>query len=176
MIRAMSHEAASLPDDAAPPSKTRLKGMMHELQSLGVALAALPEARLAAIELPEPLRDALGEYRRTRSHEGRRRQMQYIGKLMRSVDAEPLREAIARERLPGARETLTLHEVERWRDALLADDDALARFVAERRDADAAALRRLVRAARAEPQQAGVRHGRSYRDLFQWLKEALDRE
>ena len=176
MIRAMSDEASSLPDRAARPSKTRLKGLMHELQSLGVALAALPEARLEAIDLPQPLHDAITEYRRTRSHEARRRQMQYIGKLMRGVEAEPLREAIARERLPGARETLALHRVERWRDALLADDAAITRFMAEHPDADVIALRRLLRAARAEAQPAGGRHGRGYRELFQWLKEALDRE
>jgi ribosome-associated protein len=172
----MSHESASLSDRDARPSKTRLKGLMHELQSLGEALVALPQAKLDAIELPEALRDAFGEYRRTRSHEGRRRQLQYIGKLMRGVDAEPLREAVARERLPGARETLALHEVERWRDVLIADDDALARFVARHPAGDATALRRLVRAARAEPQQAGARHGRSYRELFQRLKEAIDHD
>lgn len=157
--------------DAERPSKTRLKALMHELQALGEALVALPEAKLGELDLPEPLREAIVEFRRTRSHEGRRRHMQYIGKLMRTIDAEPLRDAIARERLPGARETLALHRVERWRDALIAGDGALARFVAEHATVDAHTLRRLLRAARVESSQAGGRRGRGYRELFQFLKE-----
>jgi len=81
--------------EAARPSKTRLKHEAHELQALGAALTELPPERLDALELAEPLRDALLEWRRTRSHEGRRRQLQYIGKLMRNVDVEPLRAAVA---------------------------------------------------------------------------------
>jgi ribosome-associated protein len=171
----MPRETALSPTDERP-SKTQLKAQMHELQALGEQLVTLPEARIAELELPESLLAALREWRRTRSHEGRRRQMQYIGKLMRGVDPAPVREAIARERLPTARDTLALHRIEQWRDALLADDAALTRFVAEHRAADATALRRLVRAARAQPQGEGGRHGRGYRELFQWLKENLPDE
>ncbi len=171
--------AAAEPDasDGERPSKTARKRSAHDLQSLGEALCVLPDTALTALELPEPLRDAIAEVRRTRSHEGRRRQMQYIGKLMRDVDdVEPLRDAVARERLPGARETLALHRVERWRDVLLADDAALAGFVAECGLADTQRLRALLRAARAEAADDGARKGRAYRELFQWLKEALNRE
>ena len=77
------------------PSKTALKKQAHDQQALGEALAALPDERLAAIEMPEALRDALLEYQRTRSHEGRRRQRQHIGKLMRQADLAPLQEAVA---------------------------------------------------------------------------------
>src|SRR5512145_3027220 len=104
-------EDPALPPDAAEarPSKTRLKQQSHDLQKLGQALAALSDERLAALALPERLLDALLQYRSTRSHEGRRRQLQYVGKLMREVDAEPLREAVAAATLGSARDTLLLH-------------------------------------------------------------------
>ena len=74
--------------------------------------------------MPERLRDAMHEYQRTRTHEGRRRQMQYIGKLMRGADAEPIREAVADMQLGRAKDALALHQAERWRAELIADDDA----------------------------------------------------
>ncbi len=162
-------------DTPAEPSKTQLKQKSHELQALGVAVAALSEERLAALALPETLRDAIVEYRRTRSHEGRRRQMQYVGKLMRSADEAALREAVAAATLGSAKETLALHEAERWRAELIADDDALTRWLQAHPDTDAQQLRSLVRAARRDaaalpPEQ---RQPKSYRELFQFLKPLL---
>ncbi|MBN8490449.1 MAG: DUF615 domain-containing protein [Burkholderiales bacterium] len=158
----------------ARPSKTRLKQQSHDLQKLGLALAELPDERLAALNLPERLLDAIVQYRSTRSHEGRRRQLQYVGKLMREVDAEPLREAVAAARLGSARDTLLLHEAERWRDALLADDEAMTRWLQAHADCDAQRLRSLVRAARREaalpPEQ---RNPRSHRELFQFILPLL---
>ena len=151
-----------------------LKQQAHEQQALGEALAALPDARLAAIEMPEALRDALHEYQRTRSHEGRRRQLQYIGKLMRQADVAPLREAVAEAQLGRAQDALALHRAERWRVELVADDDALTRWLAEHPDTDAQQLRSLIRSARKDaalpPEQ---RHGRAWRELFQFLKPVL---
>ncbi|HMO47659.1 MAG TPA: ribosome biogenesis factor YjgA [Rubrivivax sp.] len=169
--------ADALPGSADAPSKTRLKQQSHDLQKLGLALAGLPDARLASLALPERLLDALLQYRQTRSHEGRRRQLQYVGKLMREVDPGPLREAVAEAQLGSARDTLLLHEAERWRDALLAGDEALTRWLSEHAGCDAQRLRSLVRAARREaalpPEQ---RSPRSHRELFQfirpWLAEA----
>lgn len=156
------------------PSKTRLKQQAHELQQLGMALAELSDARLALLDLPERLLDALLQYRQTRTHEGRRRQLQYVGKLMRDVDDTPLREAVAEARLGSARDTLLLHEAERWRDALLADDAALTRWLHAHPDCDAQRLRSLVRAARREaalpPEQ---RNPRSHRELFQFVRPLL---
>ena len=77
------------------PSRTRLKQQSQDLQTLGVAVAELSTERLAQIDMPEPLRDAIEQFRRTKSFEGRRRQMQYVGKLMRSADEAVLREAVA---------------------------------------------------------------------------------
>ena len=107
-------------DDAGRPSKSALKRQMHSLQSLGQELSELSASRVAKLNLPESLQDALAEYRRTRSHEGRRRQLQFIGKLMRQTDEAPIREAVAAAKLGSAKETLALHEAERWREELLA--------------------------------------------------------
>lgn len=156
------------------PSKTALKKQAHRQQDLGEALAALPDARLAALEMPEALRDALHEYQRTRSHEGRRRQRQHIGKLMRHVELAPLQEAVAQAQLGQAHDALALHRAEHWRVELVAHDDALTRWLAEHPDTDAQRLRSLIRNARKDaalpPEQ---RHGRAWRELFQFIKPVV---
>ncbi|MBL8340931.1 MAG: DUF615 domain-containing protein [Rubrivivax sp.] len=154
------------------PSKTRLKRESESLQRLGAELAALPEDRLAAMPMPERLREAIDEYRRTRSHEGRRRQMQFVGKLMRSADEPALREAVAAAKLGSARQTLALHEAERWRAEFIAGDDALTRWAAQFPQADLQQLRSLVRAARRDAAglAAEARQPRSHRELFQFIK------
>jgi ribosome-associated protein len=161
-------------DDDERPSKTALKKHAHEQQALGEALAALSEARLAAIEMPEALRDALHEYQHTRSHEGRRRQRQHIGKLMRQADPAPLQEAVAEAQLGRAHDALALHRAEHWRVELVADDEALTRWLAEHPTTDAQQLRSLVRNARKDaalpPEQ---RHGRAWRELFQFLRPMM---
>ncbi len=153
------------------PSKTELKRAAHDMQTLGDALAALSNERLAALPMDELLRDAIVELRRTRSHEGRRRQRQYVGKLMRQADIEPLAQAVAEAELGSARQTLALHQAEALRLSLVADDQALTQFMAQHPGCDAQQLRSLIRAARKEaalpPEQ---RHGRAWRELFQYIK------
>ena len=122
----------------------------QEMQTLGEALAALPQDRLDAIEMPDGLRAAVHEFRRTKSFEGRRRQMQYVGKLMRSADEDALREAVAAATLGSAQDTLALHEAERWRAELIAEDEALQRWMLAHPDTDSQQLRSLVRAARRD--------------------------
>lgn len=169
-------------DDASErPSKTALKKAMHELQALGEALMTLPDARIDAIGLDESLREAVRSAQRTKSHEGRRRQIQYLGKLMRRAqDAggiEPIREAVASFQLGHAKDALALHEAERWRAELLASDDALTRWTAAHPRSDLQQLRSLIRSARKEAVPAlpdgAARHGRAYRELFQQLRGAL---
>lgn len=172
-------------DFSGRPSKTRLKKQMHDLQALGKELDEMPAHRLKAIVgMPESLLDALLDLKRTRSHEGRRRQLQYIGKIMRGIDAEPLREAVASFKLPGARETLALHTAERWRDRLIAEDDAFTQWMGEHPGTDAQALRTLIRNARKDQATAAAaaaqgaeapteRKGRAYRELFQQIKSTL---
>ena len=163
------------PPDPDAPSKTQLKAQSQALQDLGRALAELPADRLAAVELPENLRDAIKTWKRTSSHEGRRRQLQYVGKLMRGVDPEPLREAVADFALGGARDAWRLHEAERWRERLIADDEALTEWLAAHPDCDGQRLRSLVRAARRDgaaltPEQ---RQPKSFRELFQFIRPLI---
>ena len=174
--RGLDHHYGDAGDEAdARPSKTQLKKQSHDLQALGEQVAALPQDRLDALEMPEALRDAIAEYRRTRSHEGRRRQMQYVGKLMRSADEDALREAVAAYELGSARETLKLHETERWRAELIADDAAVERWIAAHPDSDVQRLRSLVRAARRDA-AASVeqRQTKNFRELFQFLKPFVE--
>jgi len=155
------------------PSKSALKRQSHDLQELGKQLLAMPDSRLAGIDMPERLRDALDAWKKTKSFEGKRRQLQFIGKVMREVDAEPLREAVAAYQLGHARDALQLHQIERWRLALINDEaDALTSWMAEFPETDVQQLRNLVRQARkdaaAAPEQ---RNGRAFRELFQVLKD-----
>ena len=124
------------------PSKSERKREAHDQQALGEALAELPDAALAAAPMPEILREAIAELRRTRSHEGRRRQLQYVGKLMRKSDVEPLREAVAAAQLGRAHDALALHRAEHWRAELVADDDALTRWMADHPDTTCSACAR----------------------------------
>jgi len=177
-----AQEAAEAEAGLAPPaspgdarlSKTRLKAEAHSLQKLGAELAELPEGRFAALDMPEPLRDAIVQLRRTKGHEARRRQLQYVGKQMRAADEAPLREAVAAYKLGSATETLKLHQTEAWREQLLADDEALTRWAQQFPDSDLQRLRSLVRAARKDasltPEQ---RSGRGFRELFQFIKPWL---
>ena len=159
--------------DGVAPSRNELKKHMQDLQELGEAVSALPPDRLDKLKIDERLRDAIDELRRTRSFEGKRRQVQYIGKLMKLEDPEPLREAVASYRVGSASDTLALHQAEYWREQLLATDDALANWVKEYPATDVQQLRSLVRAARKEKLEPGERHGRAYRDLFRRVKEQM---
>jgi ribosome-associated protein len=175
-MRQRPYEAPPEEDDdlGGRPSKTRMKQQAHDLQALGVELAALPASRLAKLDMPEALRDAITELRRTKSHEGKRRQLQYVGKQMRFADPEPLREAVAAFKLGSAKDTLRLHDTERWRDEMVADDEAVTRWATEFPGSDMQQLRSLVRAARTDAAAAPEkRNGRGYRALFQFIKPYL---
>jgi len=159
--------------DGVLPSRNELKQQMQDLQELGEAVSSLPPDRLDKLKIDERLRDAIDELRRTKSFEGKRRQVQYIGKLMKHEDPAPLREAVASYRVGSATDTLALHQAEYWRDQLLASDDALANWVKEYPATDVQQLRSLMRSARKEKLEPGERHGRAYRDLFRMVKEQM---
>ena len=153
------------------PSKTQRKKEMHELQDLGAALVELTEEQLASIELPERLLDAVKDARRMTKFEAKRRQMQYIGKLMRDIDPAPIRARLETWRSASRAHTARLHSVERWRARLLEDKDALAELVREHPHADAAKLELLITNAQRE-REAG-RAPASYRALFKLLNDIL---
>jgi ribosome-associated protein len=161
--------------DPDAPSKTKAKAESKALQDLGRDLADLPANRLAETAMPDLLREAILTYQRTKSHEGRRRQLQCVGKLMRSADEAPLREAVAAFELGGAQDTWRLHEAERWRELLIADDEAMTRWLADHPDCDSQRLRSLVRAARRDgaAMTPEMRQPKSFRELFQFLRPLI---
>ena len=153
------------------PSKTQRKKEMHALQALGQQLVDLSRDQLGRVDLPEELREAIDFAHKVTSHEGRRRHMQYIGKLMRRVDADEIRAAIGRATGDSRAAVALMHFAERWRDRLLADDDALTEFMAERPGADVQWLRTTIRAARRE--HAAAQPPKHARELYRWLHEEL---
>jgi len=168
-------------EEVGPPSKTQLKAEADEKQALGEALLTLRADLMARLDLPEKLLDALTQARRITNFEGRRRQMQFIGKLMRPLDADPIRAAIDEQANGSADLTLALHLAEQWRDKLIASDEALGDWLNEQPATDSQQLRALIRQARkdiAKPETPGeaTRHGKSYREIFQLVKQAMARE
>jgi ribosome-associated protein len=158
--------------DDRRPSKTQRKKAMHELRDLGVELVELSSERLAAIELPERLRDAVMDARRITAHGARRRQMQYIGKIMRKVDAEPIRAALDVWRTKSDSHTAEHKRVESWRDRLLADEAALTALAAEYPAADTSRLGALILNVARE--RAAGQPPRSFRELYQALRALID--
>jgi ribosome-associated protein len=132
------------------PSKTVLKAQATALQALGQQLAKMNMEQLAAAGVEDPLLGALHDLQRTKSHEGKRRQLQYVGKLMRKVDSLPLQAAVARLQIGPAQEALALHRAETWREAMMASDEAVDRFVAEHAGANANGLHKAVKQCRHE--------------------------
>jgi ribosome-associated protein len=149
-------------------SKTRRKREMTELQTLGATLVELSETQLAQMQLGDELRQAVLEAKRIRSHEAKRRQLQYIGRLMREIDAEPIRAQLAALEGGSAKAAAAHRRLEAWRERLMSDDTALTAFAAEHPGADLQELRTLIRNARKE--QKDGKPPRAYRELFRTLK------
>ena len=154
------------------PSKTQRKKAVHELQGLGEELVELSEERLAAVEMPERLRDAVMAARRITAHEARRRQMQYIGKLMRKVDAEPIRTAIDAARSQSVGRTAAHKRIEAWRERLLANDAALMELLRAFPQADIQRLGELIRGTSHEREAHQPPH--NYRELYQALRALIE--
>jgi ribosome-associated protein len=156
------------------PSKSLRKRQSTDLQALGETLIELPASELAALPLPENLRDAVELARRITAHGGLYRQKQYIGKLMRKIDAEPIRAALAarsdRERVAALR----FRRLEQWRDRLLAEGAAGIEALRLETSAqfDASLLERLV--ARAQAESAREQPPHATRELFRVLRGILD--
>jgi ribosome-associated protein len=166
-------------------SRTDLKRESTELQKLGEDLLTLHADLMAKLDLPEKLVDAVAEAKRITNFEGKRRQMQFIGKLMRQLDPtlrDAIRTTLIEQHTPSARETELLHSAEQWRDRLIADDDAVAQWINTFAQTDTQQLRALVRQARKDAKPAdkatvsqglAPRQGRAYREIFQLVREQL---
>ena len=153
------------------PSKTRRKQEMHALQDIGEQLVELNKDRLAQLNLPDNLLDAVIEAKRLTRHEARRRQMQYLGKLMRTVDAAPIRAKMDEWNNVTRNQAAKFHLVERWRERLLAEPNALNDLIKEYAQADIQQIRTLIRNAQKEAE-----HGKppkSSRALFKILRAVI---
>lgn len=160
------------------PSKSQLKREMTALQDLGKQLIALPKDKLKQLDLHEELYTALEQAQRITSHEGKRRQLQYIGKLMRNADSEEIKNKLNNWSDGSRAQVNDMHKLESIRDQLIADDAALTSFLQEYPSTNTQELRTLLRAARKEAQQnesinpeSGQQPKRKhYRALFQTIK------
>ena len=153
-------------------SKTRRKQEMQDLQTLGEALLGLSEAQIRLLDLPEKLHDAVMDARKFSKRGAIRRQLQYIGRLMRTVDPEPIRAQLDAWDGNSRGEAARQHWVERWRERLIDDDANLGELAKTYPGADLQRLRALARAARVE-REAG-RPPKHFRELFRELKALLD--
>jgi len=158
------------------PSKTEMKRQSDALQDLGRELVEAPRDRVKRVPMPEDVRDVILECQNIKNHEGRRRQMQFIGKKMRTLSEEEV--AIIKRTIEGWKgaskaDTAALHALERRRDKLLADDKALTALLEEAPHLDVQHLRTLIRNARKE--QAENKPPKAYREIFQILKD-LDKK
>jgi ribosome-associated protein len=162
-------------DEAERPSKGALKRQAEELQALGEALIDLPDEILDELPLPETLRDAVLNARRFTSHGASLRQRQYIGKLMRKVDAAPIRAAIEARQREQRVAAHRFRRLETWRDRLIGEPDiALAQLREEMPAADAGHVRALALQAAEESRQG--RPPRAARLLFQYLRDLMQKQ
>jgi ribosome-associated protein len=176
----LDHELKRELKGGEEPSRTELKRESTELQKLGVDLLTLRIELMQRLALPDKLQDAVTDARRISNFEGRRRQMQFIGKLMRQLDPvqlDQIRAALVEQHSGSAQETLALHQAEKWRDELISDEHAVERWIGANPRADSQQLRALVRQARKDalPARPGAapRHGKAYRELYQLVREQL---
>jgi len=154
------------------PSKSQLKRDMTALQKLGQELIDQPRDRVKRVPMPEDVRDAILECQLIKDHEGRRRQLQFVGKKMRTLEAEEvavIQRTIESWRGASKAETATMHSFEKKRDRLLADEKALTELLEQHPHLDAQHLRTLIRNARKE--QAEHKPPKAYREIFQILKQ-----
>ncbi len=156
-------------DSDNDPSKSALKRQMTALQKMGETLVALSNSQLAKIPLENPLLDAINTARSLKSHEAKRRQLQYIGKIMRNVDAEPIQKALDKVQNKSRESKAQFHQIESWRDRLIAEGDvALEKFIQEYENVDRQHIRQLVR--KAQQQKAG-----GETELFRYLRVVMDK-
>lgn len=171
-MRPKSISTTENPDDQDlpdRPSKSQKKRDAHALQDIGTQLVALSAEQLKRIDMPDTLRIAIAEAQRTRSHEGLRRQMQYVGKVMRGVDTAPLIEALDVIRGLSAEAIAREHMLERMRERLMADEQVLGDIAAQWPGADLTRLRTLRRNALREREQN--RPPRAFREIFRELRQ-----
>lgn len=157
-------------DDDEPPSKSQLKREMHALQAIGEHIIAMSPAERAHFPLSDTLLAAVDETSRIRSHEGRRRHMQYIGKLMRREDLDAIRAVLDEVEQEEMKRNHAFHRLERWRDRLIEEGDAAVEpFIEAFPEVDRQTLRQLIRNAQREQEQG--KPPTSSRKLFRLIRD-----
>ncbi|HSJ49059.1 MAG TPA: ribosome biogenesis factor YjgA [Gammaproteobacteria bacterium] len=158
-----------------PPSKSQRRRDMEALQALGEELVGLPATALRNIPMPDTLREAVMQARTITAHGGRRRQLQYIGKLMREVDATPIRAALEQRNRQSRESAQHFHQLEQLRDRLLQDGDSVVDEVCERHPtAERQRLRQWLLQARREKERG--QPPKAARQLFRYLRELEEGE
>ncbi len=158
--------------DLVPISKTKRKAEADALQDIGVKLVELSKDRLKKLNLPEALMDAVLEAKRITANGATRRQKQYIGSLMRNIDVDPIKEQLEKWEGKNTAENAYFHQLERWRSRLIAEENALAEFIAQYPEVDTQQIRALIRNARKE--QTDNKPPKSSRELFKLLREVTE--
>ena len=158
-------------EEELPPSKTKIKKQMHELRDLGKELTELGKDQLAQLDLPENLHDSIREIKNINSFGARRRQMQYIGKLMRGVDTAPILAKLDAWKGKSQPHIAYMHQLERWRDRLMENDSVLTELLAAYPETDAQRLRTLIRNAQKELESG--KPPKNYREIFQILRDII---
>ena len=160
-------------------SRTDEKRESLALQKLGEDLLTLRPDFMARLDLSEKLKDAVVEAKRITNFEGKRRQMQFIGKQMRLLEPQvvaAIKIVLHEQQSGSAADIAELHQAQAWRDRLIADDDAFGEWIEKFPQTDTQQLRALIRQARkdAKPELPGqaLRHGRAFRDIFQIVRAA----
>ncbi|MBF5039221.1 DUF615 domain-containing protein [Methylophilus sp. 13] len=158
--------------DDSQPSKTRLKAEADAAQDIGRQLVALPKDKLKKLALEESLMDAIAEAKRITSNGAIRRQMQYIGRLMRETDLAPIVEQLQKWEGKHQEENARFHQMERWRSRLLEDSKAIELFIAEYPQTPVQHMRTLIRNANKE--HAAGKPPKSSRELFKIIRELME--
>ena len=153
------------------PSKSQIKREVEALQALGETLVKLPDAQFKRIELPDELRTAVADCRKITQNGALRRQKQYIGKLMRAIDPAPIQAQLDVFNGASAAENAKLHQAEKWREKLIADNEALTLFLNQYPEADATHLRQLIRNARDDA--ARNKPPKAFREIFRVIRETM---
>ena len=169
---AVGFQSSEFEQEYERPSKSELKRQMDELQKLGAQLVAEPRDRVKRVPMPDEVKDAILMCQTITNHEGRRRQLQFVGKKMRTLSEEEvavIQRTIDSWKGASKAETAALHALERRREKLLTDDKALTDLLTEHPQLDVQHLRTLIRNARKE--QAESKPPKAYRELFQILKD-----
>lgn len=163
----LSHQADTEAD--LPPSKTKLKAEADAQQALGVRLTELPKDKLIKLNLPEELFEAVLESKKITANGAIRRHRQYLGRLMREIDTAPITEQLARWDDKHTAENAYFHGLERWRERLINDNNALSEFIALFPATDSQQLRTLIR--NAQKELSSNKPPKSSRELFKLLRE-----